>query len=257
MHRRLLLLLMAWLLVAGCSSRTEAPAPAPTSPTSQKVAPLAPATNKLLAPGAIIVTQVSGVVNMTANGTSTSLRVDSAVPQNAKINTAVNSSVALVCSNGAMIKLGADTELVVEEFLQDPFGATFRVAELVVEPSISRIRLALNRGELVGNVKRLKHDQGSSFTVQSPVGTAGIRGSPANFRLVFRPSGVGQASFSLSSAMGSVSFQQPSRGDDGILVPVGQEIAVTVKVTRNAQGKLSVEPAAPVQPKRVSPAKLP
>ncbi len=276
MHHRFIILLVGWFFVAGCTSHTEAPAsarvgptspnevqppPAPVNPTLQGEVPLAPERNDPTSKGRIIVKEVSGTVNLTANGTSTALAVNSPIPQNAKINTTANSSVALVFSNGVVIRLGADTELVVEEFRQEPFGGTFTVAELVEEPSPSQVRLALNRGELLGNVKRLRFDQGSSFTVQSPVGAAGVRGGhPAGFRMAFRPTGAGQASFSLSCTAGVVTFQPPPGVDGGVrpvLVPAGQEIAVTVKVTRNAQGKLTVEPAAPVQPKPVSPAKLP
>ncbi len=231
----------------------------------------------LSAPGSItggaeqvLAARVIGTVQMTVNGQSTPLRTNDRVPQAAKIVTGANSSVVLVFSNGATTQLGSDTELLIEEFLQDPFASTVRVAELAEEPSRSRTRLSLNRGELVGNVKKLKHAEGSSFTVNTPVGAAGIRGT--TFRIVFRPIGAGQAfgalaqpfEFTITTLEGDVGFQPgtpgvpftgttttqvpgttptPVSGTTTIPiigVPTGQEISMTVTVTQNPAGQLVV-----------------
>jgi hypothetical protein len=234
----------------------------------------------LTLPGTVIVAKVSGTANMTVNGTTTQLKVDDPVPQAAKIVTQLNSSVVLAFSNGATTQLGPDTEFIMEEFLQDPFASTITVANLVEEPTASRTKLTLNRGEIVGNVKKLKHANGSSFTVQTPVGAAGIRGT--TFRIVFRPTGTGQAfgaqggqnfQFQLSTLEGDVGFQQGAAGGpgsgagapgggnqgtgngnpgdggttttsttsvQGVSVPTGQEIVVTVTATQNAQGQLVI-----------------
>jgi hypothetical protein len=231
----------------------------------------------LSAPGSIVggaeqvlAARVTGTVQTILNGQATPLRTDDRVPQAAKIVTGANSSVVLVFSNGATTQLGSDTELIIEEFLQDPFASTVRVAELAEEPSRSRTRLSLNRGELVGNVKKLKHAEGSSFTVSTPVGAAGIRGT--TFRIVFRPVGAGQAfgalaqpfEFSITTLEGDVGFQQGTPGVPftstgptpvpGIAtapvtgtttlpiigVPTGQEFSLTVTVAQNPAGQLVV-----------------
>ncbi|MFM9081245.1 MAG: FecR domain-containing protein [Opitutaceae bacterium] len=163
-----------------------------------------------LPPGVVLVAKVEGRVEMTVNGQTTALAVDMQIPQAAKVVTFADAATVLVFSNGATTRLGADTELVLEEFLQDPFGATVKVSELQEEPSTSVTSLRLNRGELVGDVKKLKYGQGSSFTINTPVGAAGIRGT--TFRIVFRPSGSGQAFFSLTTATGNVVFQQGQQG---------------------------------------------
>ena len=164
-------------------------------------------------PGVVLVAKVEGRAEMTVNGQTSALAVDQQIPQAAKVVTYTDASVVLVFSNGATTRLGADTELILEEFLQDPFGATVKVSELQDEPSASVTSLRLNRGELVGEVKKLKYGQGSSFTVNTPVGAAGIRGT--TFRIVFRPSGTGQAFFSLTTATGNVVFQQGQQGQTG------------------------------------------
>ena len=109
----------------------------------------------------------------------------------------------LVFSNGSTVNLAQDSHLAIDQFLQDPFGQEIKVADLKGEPSTSHTKLNLTYGELVGNVKKLKGD--SSFLVQTPVGAAGIRGT--TFMITYRPSGTGQAFFSLSTASGDIIFQ--------------------------------------------------
>ena len=196
----------------------------------------------------ILVAKVTGSVTMTLGDKTTPLAVNASVPQLAKINTAKDSSVVLVFSNGATTNLGAETELVIQEFLQDPFSTTINMADITDEPSVSTTKLKLNHGELVGKVAHLKHDKGSSFVVETPVGAAGIRGT--TFRLVYRPNGTGQAFFQLSTVEGSVALGQPTgvtgTGTANVAVPTGQQITVDVNVTVNAQGQTVVTVVTPV-----------
>jgi hypothetical protein len=245
MHNRSLPWLLLFALAAFVSRSALAQAPsAPEMP-----------------PGVVLVARIVGTVQMTHNDTTTALRVDDRIPQAARVNTGPASSVVLVFSNGATTQLGEDTEMVLEEFLQDPFGATIQVATLTEEPSTSRTRLGLNRGEIVGQVKRLRHDRGSSFIVQTPVGAAGIRGT--TFRIVFRPTGTGQAFFQLSTVEGNVVFQPPGTADPGVPTPApgadptaaaaapgvsvtgGQEVTITVTVAVNAASGQVVVTAPP------------
>ncbi len=264
MHFRFL----SWLLIGALAGVMSAVAQTPAAPSG---VPTVVGGAEL-----ILVAKKSGRVEMTVGGTVTALENGAKVPQKAKINTFGDGSVVLVFSNGATTQLGADSELIIEEFLQDPFASDIKVAEISDEPSQSRTKLALNKGELVGNVKKLKYDKGSSFIVQTPVGAAGIRGT--TFRIVFRPGGTGQAFFTLSTASGNVSFESLAPGGSqsggtpggqgqgqgqgqgntpqpnatpeptatgtgtvtGITVPQGQEIAITVNVTTNAQGQMVV-----------------
>ncbi len=212
---------------------------------------------------------------MTLNGVQTALQRGADVPQTAKINTGQNSSVVLIFSNGAQTQLAADSELVIEEFLQDPLKATLAIAETEDEPTVSRTTLALNRGELTGHVKHLQKDKGSAFTVKTPVGAAGIRGT--TFRIVFRPTGNGQAyTFTLTTQVGDVGFT-PAGGNTagtptpggtpdpatatvtgtgsgtGLSIPQGQEIVMVVDVATNAQGQQVVTVIPPPPPPTPAP----
>ena len=196
MHNRALSWLVLCAFAAVLSVRAQAPAAAPAAPASPP-------------PGLVLVAKVTGTATKTLNGERTALKVDDRVEQTAKINTGLDSSVVLAFSNGATTQLGADTEMVIDQFLQDPFASTIQVANLDEEPSRSNTKLSLNKGELVGKVAKLKRTSGSTFTVQTPVGAAGIRGT--TFRIVFRPTGTGQAfTFQLSTVEGDVNFTPPS-----------------------------------------------
>lgn len=250
------------LLLSGCA-QVPVPPPPPPPPVPPPAAVSAEAVPAMQS-GRILVAKVTGTVNRIMDGATTACTVNDVVPPKTKISTGGNSSVVLVFSNGATVELGEQSELVVEEFQQDPFGAMVKLSEVEEEPSRSRTVLALNRGELVGNVKRLRYDLGSSFLVQTPVGAMAVRGAPAAYRLVFRPSGAGQAFFNLSCAKGNLVFQQqqsatPEGGGrvTGLMVPAGQEIVITVSVTQNAQGSLAVTASSPAQPKPGASAKGP
>lgn len=241
--------LSLWVLVSLFLAASSLRGQAPTSPSSASLP---------MPPGQIVAKQVAGKVSVRVNGTTSELRNDEAVSQSAVVTTAANSSAVLVFSNGATAQLGPETTLMIEEFLQDPFQGTLTPANLTSEPTRSRTRLKLSQGELVGKVAHLNHNQGSSFTVQTPVGAAGIRGT--TFRIVFRPAGTGQAFvFSLSTVEGNVNLQQgvvsspvgaPSpaptpgnapdggaapSGASGVAVIGGQEVVVTVSATVNPQ----------------------
>jgi hypothetical protein len=203
-------------------------------------------------PGKILVAKVSGKATKTINGAVTNLEKEMDIEQSAKINTVgSDSSVVILFSNGATTRLGGDTELVIDEYLQDPFTAQIKVKEMDKEPTPSRTKLRLNRGELVGDVKKLRLEDNASFTVQTPVGAAGIRGTV--FRIVFRPSANGQAFFQLSTASGLVQLSQPGQnttvtasGTAGVQIPQGQGVELMVNVTTNAQGQMVVTVLPPL-----------
>jgi hypothetical protein len=177
--------------------------------------------------GQIRAVRIVGDVTVTHGSTQTTaaLRDNDSLTQGDIVTTAKGSSVVLVFSNGSTINLGQDSRMSIDEFLQDPFSQDVKVSELADEPSKSQTKLALTYGELVGNVKKLHSD--SSFLVQTPVGAAGIRGT--TFRLVYRPTGSGQAFFTLSTASGEMIFQ----GTSGTPIPVPANKEVDIQVTIN------------------------
>jgi len=156
-------------------------------------------------PGTIFAKRVRGTVTYQNNGETTlpaPVVENMALAENTTLTTAADSSVVLVFSNGATLNLGSDTVLNIQEYKQDPFAFDFSPGDALEEPSVSVTRLTLTRGELVGKVATLHHDQGSEFTINTPVGAAGIRGT--TFRIVYRPDGTGQAFYSLTTIEGNV-----------------------------------------------------
>ncbi len=181
--------------------------------------------------GRIVLARVTGQVTLTNKADSTTRTAvnNEQIVAGYIVTTAADASVVLVFSNGSTVNLREDSVLDIETFMQDPFADDFRIAEATAEPSTSTTRLNLNRGEIIGNVKTLNSAGGSSFTVQTPVGAAGIRGT--TFRIVFRPDGTGRAFFSLTTVEGNVVLTQGT-----VEIPVAAindqavEIAVEIDV---------------------------
>src|SRR5690606_2855194 len=118
--------------------------------------------------------------------------------------------------------------LKVDKFQMDPLADPAAVASATEEPSPSQTELNLAFGEIVGNVKKLKST--SNYSVKTPVGAAGIRGT--TFRIVFRPTGDGRAfNFQITTAEGVVVFEGSTAGSGPpIEVPADQEIVLVVNV---------------------------
>lgn len=154
--------------------------------------------------GEIKLARVTGEVTVTDKATKAVAKAGNnlSIMQGTVVTTGKDGSVVLVFSNGATINLKTDSVLDIEQYLQDPFASNLAVADLTDEPTVSNTKLNLTRGELVGNVKHLNKAKNSSFSVQTPVGAAGIRGTI--FRIVYRPSGNGTAFFSLTTTEGNV-----------------------------------------------------
>ncbi|HTQ30835.1 MAG TPA: FecR family protein [Opitutaceae bacterium] len=192
-------------------------------------------------PGQIVAQRVTGdvqVVNL-ADNTAVALQNGDTLKQGSAVRTAKGASAVLVFSNGATVNVGADTEVSIDRFLQDPFSSEVKVAELKEEPTTSTTRLKLTHGEIVGHVRHLHQDQGSTFEVDTPVGAAGIRGT--TFQITYQPQGNGKAFFSISTAEGTVVFSTVT--NQTIPVPEGQQITadVTIDPTTGAV-QLNVQP---------------
>ncbi len=215
--------LFSWFLLCGCLAFFVAGARAQQSTRT---------------PGHILAVKVHGAVTAkSGDGTVRTLADNNTLTQDSTVTTAAGSSVILIFSNGATLNLGPDSELVIEQFLQDPFGDQIKVADMQEEPTTSQTTLSLTRGELVGDVKHLKKDRGSEFTVKTPVGAAGIRGT--QFRIVFKPDASGKVFFTLATAEGEVLFQGEAAA--GVSVPKDQEVSVTIDATVDtATGKITV-----------------
>jgi hypothetical protein len=178
--------------------------------------------------GRIIAARVQGHVDAvsTVDGNKRVLHDGDSVSEQTQIVTASGASIILVFSNGATLNLGGDSNLNIEQFQQDPFSTNEKVSDMKVEPGTSTTRLNLTKGELVGKVVHLNVDRGSEFTVETPVGAAGIRGT--TFRIVFRPGPNGKAFFEVTTADGRVVFK--GRTSAELSIPSGRQIVATFDV---------------------------
>jgi hypothetical protein len=98
----------------------------------------------------------------------------------AQITTGKDSSAILLFTNGTVANLASNSRILVRAFVQTQFaGANTLVKDLKAEPSASTLKLELAFGDLSLDVKKL--NKGSSFSLHSALGIAGIRGT--QFRL--------------------------------------------------------------------------
>lgn len=179
--------------------------------------------------GQIVAARVQGTVTLIdgPTGTPVVLKDGDRVSDTSTIVTSPGASIILVFSNGATVDLAGDTRLKISQFIQDPFAADLKAAEIKQETGTSVTRLYLTKGELVGRVAHLNVDQGSEFTVKTPIGAAGIRGT--FFRHVFRPNGNGQASVSLETFEGLIVFTNSS--GESVEVGAGHKFEATIPYT--------------------------
>ncbi len=218
--------LSSWLsLIALLALFTwEAAAQTPTAPAVGSAA--AAATTQL--PGTIKVARKVGKV--TAQNTVTGVPIDlengSVITQGNIVRTDVDSSVVLLFSNGASINLAFSSELNIETFTQNSFDEIYEPSKREDEPSVSTTNINLTRGELVGNVKKLKRGGAveSKFTVGTPVGAAGIRGT--TFKITYRPTGDGRFTFSLTTVEGNVQLAVGSVNAPPTAVMTNQEVVL-------------------------------
>ncbi|HEY1847971.1 MAG TPA: FecR domain-containing protein, partial [Opitutaceae bacterium] len=195
------------------------------APALAQTGPSAP----LRVKGQINAARVQGHVEAVSkvDGKSRVLKDGDALSEQTTVVTAPGSSVILVFSNGATVNVASDSNLDIEQFDQDPFAGEIKPSELKAEVGTSTTRLNLTRGELVGKVVHLNVDHGSEFTVQTPVGAAGIRGT--TFKIVFRPGPNGKTFFSITTSEGQVVYRGTTSGP--IQVPAGKQVVATFDYT--------------------------
>src|SRR5688572_14598679 len=228
------ILLCALALFSGVFlwAQTPAPGPAPAS----------------MVAGAIKAANVRGSVikiNLIDKSESPLRNGEVLIQENAILTGPGDSSVVLVFANGSTVKVGNESRLEIREFLMDPLQVDIpNVAALTNEPTTSRTNLRLEFGEMVGNVKTLNRAAGSTFSVSTPAGAAGIRGT--TFRIVYRPTGDGQAfNYTLSTSEGVVLFEGTTLdGAAAVNVPLGQEIVLMATINPATNAIVVSMPAA-------------
>lgn len=129
-----------------------------------------------------------------------------ALPQGAVIKTGPNSTASVVFSSGSVAIITENSTVEVAKFLQEPFVGTMTAG---AEPSVSETQLNVQSGEVISVVAKLR--KGSSYTVSSPVGAAGVRGTTFYYTYDVE-TGAGEVAVLEGSVVLSVSGQQVTVG---------------------------------------------
>jgi hypothetical protein len=130
------------------------------------------------------VLEVSGIVTKYAvNGAESSLKAGEILKQGDSISASKLSNAKLVFSNGSEVTLEENSSMSITKLEQAAFGNSQSYEQLQADPSQSQTLLELNYGEVDFHVKKLQ--TGSTFNIQTPLGTAAIRGTQGSVKLFF------------------------------------------------------------------------
>jgi hypothetical protein len=173
-----------------------------------------------LAPAAYSAGAVTGDVTFKVPGASEfqPLASGAALPQGAVIKTGAESRVVIVFGSGSTAAIAPNSEIEITKFEQELFSGAVPVDS---EPSVSNTQIRIIEGGVASRVAKLK--TGSNYTVNSPVGAAGVRGTTFN---VFYSVTTGE--FSVATTEGLVVFS--SAGGEPTSVPAGQLFIGTVEI---------------------------
>lgn len=123
-----------------------------------------------------------------------------------------------------------ESSLVISEFLQDPFSTPFAIANTTEEPSTSTTKLNLDNGEVVCKVKKLRISEGSSLTINTPVGAAGVRGTTFSFSYLPNQNGTDQGTLTLSVTEGEVTLTDKDGNETAVTAGNEAVISFTSRV---------------------------
>lgn len=115
------------------------------------------------------------VTKYAASGDQSPLKAGDILSQGDAISATALSSAQLVFSNGSELTVEENTSINIAQLEQDSFSGSQTYEQLQADPSKSQTLLELNYGKLSGHVKKLS--SGSNFMVETPLGTAAIRGT--------------------------------------------------------------------------------
>ena len=192
--------------------------------------------------GAVIIISVEGDVKIKVNATGAFLPQDSVAAGKSfqdghAVITGDAGKAVLLLSNGSLTTVFPKSELSVQKFTQVPIEESdAKVSEIETEPSQSTTNLQLGYGNMFFKVKKL--NAGSAFAIDSPVGSAGIRGTAGQMNVQVDP-GTGNYSGGVDMLEGSVEYTDPSgetapvnagQGTRVVATPQGQQVGETQQV---------------------------
>ncbi len=123
------------------------------------------------------------VTKYSLDGGNSPLKVGDILVQGDSVSVTALSSADLVFSNGSEITVEENTSFNISKLEQASFSGNQSYEQLQADPSQSQTLLELNYGELGFHVKKLS--QGSNFQIETPLGTAAIRGTQGSVKLFY------------------------------------------------------------------------
>lgn len=205
------------------------------------------------APATVIAVQVRGTVEVQHDqATETEAVTEGAQLGTADtITTAAKSSVMLVLPSGSVVALKEKSRLKIAVALHSPLVGEVLAAN-ETEPretaASSQTTFELAFGEMLTRVRKLNPT--STFTVQTPVSVAAVRGTA--FEVAFHPDAKGEARYRLSTASGLVHVT-PHSGKM-VAVPANEQVDFAaeigkkgIKIKHLKSGKLDRKKAEQIQ----------
>jgi len=181
--------------------------------------------------GAIIIASLEGQVTVVNNTTleqlpASQVKAGGLLFDGHTVKTGPASKIILLLSNGTVSTIKSDSALNIKKFTQEKFDPKGKkLSEMKGEPSSSQTVMDLELGDMVFDVKKL--DKRSSFNIESPVGTAGIRGTSGQMGV---SSAAGATNLNINMFKGSVATQL--RGSDiSTLVRQGQSFSAGISAS--------------------------
>ncbi len=195
-----------------------------------------------------VVDVVGTVTKYSTDGEATPLAVGDLLREGDAVTASALSSAEVIFSNGSEMTIQENTSVNFATLKQAPFAGSQTFAELEADPSTSETVLELNYGKLSGHVKKLRAD--SRFDVDTPLGTAAIRGTQWEVLLIYNAE---RGEFILSARnldgivellsryAGQVEYGEGNVGDKGYDSSVSEEVrevipqdhTVIVRLPRN------------------------
>lgn len=191
----------------------------------------------LTRPGQLTVSAITGELSVRSGEVVRPAKADERVRADSRLVTGRRSLATLAFSNGATLELGPESEVEVEELLQAPFTTVLKPAEWKVEPSVSRTRLRVIRGEARVTLKRLLAARGSAFLLVTPAGTASVEEGALRAQVRMTEIGIGLCAVELTQ--GAATFE--TEGGSARALEAGRRTQWSVEIDPVAQRRRVTE----------------
>lgn len=180
-----------------------------------------------LVKGTVEVGKIGGLVTLKdGSGRTANLTSGATFNEGHTVETATNSTVELLLSNGSSLLVKPETTIEFKVFTQVSSNQIVagKYRELSAEPSVSIVQIELHRGKIVGEARKL--NPSSQFTVKSPVAVTRVRGTVWIDEYIVDPV-TGKGTHTTTVINGNVEVR-PLSQDDPIPVAPKTNIVITL-----------------------------